>query len=354
MIDNLEPVLFERLDAVVPAILPEVPYTFTPVDIAINASVSARDLDLGVAVGKADESVEGQLDDRYVQFIYDQILTTQIGQYRSREQSRSRIKTTISKWFKKKYPNWQADEIQHLVLRNQDTFILAINTACLKSMNFEASEALAVARAKRRTNSKWEAPLTELMASEKSTQAGPGFLYTPGLVDVSRSNPEKLFERWVSSQCDTGKVVWWWKNGVGDERYLGVRYEWSKSQPKSQADKDTAEDEYITYPDYILQCDDLTTWVIEIKSVGDPEGGLGDKTHAKARGLAMWQKLMEKHRNDSSSLVELGKVRAGVVVPEELPTGQVLLRIGSPTDWTDPTKENLAQGAGWTPFVLGL
>jgi hypothetical protein len=192
------------------------------------------------------------------------------------------------------------------------------------------------------------------MASEKSTQAGPGFLYTPGLVDVSRSNPEKLFERWVSSQCDTGKVVWWWKNGVGDERYLGVRYEWSKSQPKSQADKDTAEDEYITYPDYILQCDDLTTWVIEIKSVGDPEGGLGDKTHAKARGLAMWQKLMEKHRNDSSSLVELGKVRAGVVVPEELPTGQVLLRIGSPTDWTDPTKENLAQGAGWTPFVLGL
>ena len=354
MIDNLEPALFERLNAVVPDILPEVPYTFTPVDIAINASVSTRDLDIGVAIGKPDQSVEGHLDDRYVQFIYDQILTTQIGQYRSREQSRSRIKTTISKWFKKNYPDWQADEIQHLVLRNQDTFILAINGACLNSMNFEASQALAIARAKRRTTNKWEAPLTELVASEKSMQAGTGFLYAPGLVDLSSSNPEKLFERWISAQCEAGKVVWWWKNGVGDERYLGLRYEWSTGPTKPKSDKDSSADEYITYPDYILQCDDLTAWVIEIKSIDDPEGGLGGKTQAKARGLAAWQKLMEESRLKSSSLVDLGKVCAGVVVPEELPTGQVLSRIGSPTAWTAPTKENLAKGEGWTPLVLGL
>jgi hypothetical protein len=284
--------------------------------------------------------------------IFDQILTSEIGQYRSREQSRSRIKTTINKWFKRHYPSWQADEIQHLVLRHQDAFIVAINSACNITMNFEASEALAVARAKRRTTTNWEAPISELVSGEKSESAGPGYLYTPDLVDVKRSNPERLFERWAQAQVETGQVLWWWKNGVGDERYLGVNYNWPSDQDAKEGKDGPGANEYITYPDYVLQSADKTTWVLEVKDADDPDGAVGGRTKAKAVGLQAWQQLMMTARQNSGSLLEMGAVRAGVVIPEELPTGKVLLRIGNSKAWIEPSKANLAIGEGWEPLNI--
>jgi hypothetical protein len=102
---------------------------------------------------------DGILGDQFVQALFDQVLTSKIGEYRSREQSRSRIKTLLVKWFQSE-KQWQPDEIQHFVLAHAGVVSAAIDAACYIAAKSEEAKAVSEARSRRRTTDPWEIPRT--------------------------------------------------------------------------------------------------------------------------------------------------------------------------------------------------
>ncbi len=356
MVENLEPELNAALDAAVPSLLPAAPYTFTPVTIPTDARIAAHELDAGVERELTGGSATGNLDDLIVQALYDLLLTASIGQYRSRAQSLSRIKRIVTLWFKAKRPSWTPDEIQHFALRHQTELIVAIDAACRASMEAEMAAAIAAARGKRRTKDDWEVPPTDLVASKDYEPAPAGHLCVPPIVWKGRSKPEQRFEAYLAKQVELDIVEWWWKNGTSDEKFLGVEYQRPVgiATPEGANEPVVMEEERITYPDYLVLTKAGILSAIEVKDVGDADGAEGGVTHAKAKGLAAWVKLMATLRKKDDKLLARPAVRAGVVVPFELSPGVVTVKMGDPANWHQPNDANLAAGKGWGDLDLSV
>jgi type III restriction enzyme len=348
MIENLSSALNLQLDKNISGLLTNEPYTSTPATILTDARVSARELDAGIERDLSGAQAVGNLDEMLVQALYEMTLVASIGQYRSRSQSLSRIKRTISLWFKANRPDWTADEIQHFVLRNQTSVIESVNNACEKAMSVELEQAIAEARGKKRVLLDWEIPAIELVASKESDSAGEGFLYTPALVWKGRSQPEKRFEKWLSEAAASGRVLWWWKNGSGDERYLGVEY----SVQARKSDGSHIAEGHITYPDYLVFTSEGRLLVLEVKDVDDFDGALGGKTHSKAIGLAEWAKAVNSKRENEATVFGRCQVEAGVVIPFEFAAGSVSVKVGDPFNWLSPNSSNLSNSASWAELVL--
>jgi hypothetical protein len=336
------------LDKNISELLPKVPYTFTPATILTDARVSVRELDAGIERTLTGEQATGSLDEMLVQALYEMTLVASIGQDRSRSQSLSRIKRTLSLWFKASRKSWTADEVQHFVLRHQSAFIESINNACEKTMSIELEQAIAAARGKKRTVLDWEVPTLELVASKDADVAGEGYLYTPSLVWSGRSQPEKRFEKWLSEAVSAGRILWWWKNGSGNERYLGVEY----NIEVKRSEGSLMTEGHITYPDYLVFTTESKLLVLEVKDVDDFDGAPGAKTHAKAAGLSEWAKTINSKRPKEGTVYQRCEVQAGVVVPFELSPGSVSVKIGDPGNWLSPDSSNLSNSKSWADLVL--
>ena len=347
MVEHLEPALKAALDEIVLPVLPEEPFVSTPVTIVTDARVTAQELDSGIERRLLGNEAEGYLDENLVQSLFDMLLVASIGQYRSKAQSLSRIKRTINVWFRRTRPNWEPDEIQHLALRHQTELISAIERACQESMQAELEAAIAAARSKRRTRDDWEIPVTDLVQSKEFENALPGLVTEPPLSWKSRSMPERRFETYLASMVAAGKISWWWKNGEGDEKYLGVEY-----SRNVQHGQDHLIESRITYPDYLVFTSTDVLWVIEVKDVNDPDGQPGGVTHSKAKGLKQWASKMGDLRNSSEELVTYPTVMAGVAVPIELAPGVISVKVANPDDWAAPNPANLANDAGWSDLDL--
>ena len=284
----------------------------------------------------------GNLSERVVQVMFDQLLTSRIGPYSSTEQSRPRIKTSLINWFKSE-SGWHPDEIQHFVLANREIFINLIDSACKASALEEEAKAVAEARAKRRENSDWEVPESELIALELWQEGlDDGNLVTPNLIRQVRSGPEERFEAWLGRQVRANKVSWWWKNGVRDEKYLGIVYDYLDPDSRNPTEE-------ITYPDYLVMTKSSVLWCIEVKDIDDPNGEVGGETEAKAKGLARWAlEINEKSR--MTEIVDLPTVRACVAVPSRNSPSTV--KAGFPNNWKAPTMENWVYDTGWQYLVL--
>ncbi len=76
------------------------------------------------------------------------------------------------------------------------------------------------------------------------------------ITDKTRSMPERLFERYCE---EADGVKWVYKNGDTGQQYLSIVY------------TDFIQHQWLFYPDYIVQMDDGTTWIIETK--GGEVGG---------------------------------------------------------------------------------
>jgi hypothetical protein len=174
------------------------------------------------------------------------------------------------------------------------------------------------------------------------------------LVPVSRSAPEKRFEAYLAKQVVEGVVLWWWKNGKQDEKFLGVVYDRPvvDGAAKGKGSASPTTEEHITYPDYLVFCADGSVWAIEVKDVDDKDGATGGVTNAKARGLAKWALAMASLRPSQQNLVDLATVHAGVVVPTELATGVISVKLGDPEAWQPPAPANLAAEKGWSTLDL--
>lgn len=340
-VTTLEPALNAQLKKLVKPLLTKEPLEETRRDVLIDGTLNAKDI-FGSSEATFDGAfIDGVLGDQFVQALFDQAVTTKIGPYRSRAQSANRIKTLLYKWFQAER-QWQPDEIQHFVLANAGAVTEAIDAACHTAAASEEAQAIAEARGKRRTKDDWEIPRTELVASKTYESAtAAGYLFTPPLVPTNRSQPERRFEGWLGTEVGAGRVSWWWKNGVRDEKYLGIPY--TLTTPGSS---ETSEE--ITYPDYIVMSADGHIWVLEVKDINDPGGTEGGATSCKAKGLDAWATAMNASRKASEELLELPEVTALVVVPSALDDENVSVKYGSAADWKAPTSANHSTGAGWT------
>jgi hypothetical protein len=308
------------------------------VSFLANARVEVRDL---VTVGEGafeGSQREGLLGPELAQALYDRVLTQDIGPYRSREQSRSRIKTIVVNWVRIHRPDWNPEHIQHFVLRNQDLVSGAIAVACTSCAANEDTQAIAAAHARRRVDEEWEIPASDLVSDDTHETSAEGNLLEPALIEKARSGPERRFEAWVASEYAAMRVVWWWKNGVRDEKYLGVEYDFG-----GQVER--------TYPDFLVMDSSGVLWVLEVKDVDDPDGATGGETNAKAVGLAKWAADHNKRRVEDPKLFKSPAVKAGVVVVQQ-EGGAMVVRIGDPVSWVQPTRANLADETGWSPLVL--
>ncbi len=337
--ENIEKMLVASLDERVLSLLPEKPFESTPVSFLADASVEVKDL-VSAGEGAFDGSQrEGLLGPELAQALYDRLLTQDIGPYRSREQSRSRIKTIVVNWVRKYRSDWNPEHVQHFVLRNQDVVSGAIAVACTNCAADEDVQAIAAARALRRITEEWEVPLSDLTSDATHEPSAEGNLLEPKLIEKTRSGPERRFETWVAAEHAANRVTWWWKNGVRDEKYLGVEYKLAEQVER-------------TYPDFLVMDASGVLWVIEIKDVDDPGGAIGGETNAKAVGLTEWAAEHNKRRAHDTKLFESPEVKTGVVVVQQ-EGGAMVARIGSSDKWQPPTKSNLAAGNGWEPVILG-
>jgi type III restriction enzyme len=338
---TLDPALKAQFDEQVKPLLGKNPLSQTRRDVLVDGTLDAMAIVGGSEAKFEGAFTDGILGDQFVQALFDQVLTSKIGEYRSREQSRSRIKTLLVKWFQSE-KQWQPDEIQHFVLAHAGVVSAAIDAACYIAAKSEEAKAVSEARSRRRTTDPWEIPRTELVASASSEKASAaGCLFDPALVPLNRSGPERRFEQWLNEEVKSGRVKWWWKNGFRDERYLGVPYTLIASGT------DAASEE-ITYPDYVVLTASLEVWVIEVKDINDPDGAEGGITACKARGLLDWADAMNEARASNKELISLPTVRAAVVVPSDEGRENSIVKFGSPDAWKAPTPDNHSTGLGWT------
>ena len=332
--ENIEKTLVSSLEERVFALLPQSPFESTPVKFLSDARVEVKDL---VTAGEgAFEGTEGEglLGPELAQAFYDRVLTLDIGPYRSREQSRSRIKTILVNWVRKHRPEWNPEHMQHFVLHNQDAVSGAIAVASTNCAADEDAQAIASARARRRINEEWEIPESELVSAETHELSVAGNILEPGLIEKGRSGAEKRFETWLASEVAAKRVSWWWKNGIRDEKYLGVEYDFN-----GQIER--------TYPDFLVMSSSGKLWVLEVKDVDDPDGAIAETTNAKAVGLAAWAAAQNKRRATDKQLFDAPEVEAGVVVAYQ-EGGMMVVKIGNSSDWHEPSKVNLSANVGWS------
>jgi type III restriction enzyme len=340
--ESLQKALFDQLDSVLESNLPEKPINRVPASILVDAKVLFRDLAAGLERNFEGSTLDGFLGDELIETLYNKYLVQKIGNYRSRIQTRSRIKNVIVRWFGLKRPLWFPDEIQRFVVAHSELICEAINAACLRAQVSDEVSAVADARSKRRTDSNWEIRLEDLVSSktyEKVTESG--CLTFPPMAAIGRSMPEKRFETWAGKARKSGHILWWWKNGERDEKYLGVPYK-SLSNPK--------EPEEFSYPDYLIMTSTGELLVFEIKDVNDRDGKINQKSHSIAVGLSDWGKALNKERVDNAGISLLPKIVTGVVVPIEDVNNGVILKIGNTTNWCEPSANNLSLNVGWSDF----
>lgn len=340
---SLEPLLKTEFDSLLLGLLPATPLDSTSVSFLVDAKVDAKDLltsnsgDFGTARA-GGRMLEGVLGLELAQAIFDRVLTLDIGGYLSREQSRSRIKNILVNWMKSHRPDWNVVHLQHFVLQNQDVVSQAIAAGCMRCAASEDAKAVSAARAKKRDKWDWEIPVSELVSSDLYEPSLAGNILAPALIEKGRSNPEKRFEEWLAAAFEDKRIVWWWKNGERDEKYLAVEYSFGGQTER-------------TYPDFLVMTAEGMLWVLEVKDIDDLKGAIGGETAHKAAGLAAWAADHNKRRAEEKDLFAAPEVSAGVVVPYK-EGGAMIVKVGDHKNWQPPTKQNLATDAGWKPLSL--
>jgi type III restriction enzyme len=320
---HLDPALRAELDLKVQPLLTNSPPTPTTSRVLTNSSIDAKSL-LGGNAEFSGDSVDGVLSDAYVQAICDQILTSRIEPYLSKEQSRSRIKRSLMNWFSEK-TSWSETEVQYFVIAKSGAISTAINEACANASKADEAAATDEARAQRRINNEWEIPESELVPSSKWVESkNKGLLFNPAFLAPGSSKPESRFEQWLGEEFLQSRIVWWWKNGTRDEKYLGVPYEHNKNDE-------------ICYPDYLVMSKSGTLWVVEIKDVHDPDGEVSGRTESKAKGLLSWA-------HDQKTW----PTRAVVAVPQDNRNGGIVVSMGDALAWKPASRDTLSMNDGWT------
>lgn len=96
-----------------------------------------------------------------------------------------------------------------------------------------------------------------------------GYAYEPCFLAASRSNPERLFESWLSDHTGTPGVAWWLKNGERAGHDYSLTYRLDRA-------------EHNFFPDYIVGLNDGRIALFETKDVQE---AFADDSPERARNL---------------------------------------------------------------------
>ena len=337
---SLEKFLTQKLEADFFPSLPRTQDSFVNAEVIANGALTYSQISSSITEFSG-QHLGGRLSEPFVQAVFDQVLVARTGPYLSKQQSRSRIKTIVFRSFGANRPDWSIEQIHAASLKFASSLVKAIDAACVLAAELERSKAVAEARARRRTTSNWEVPLLEIVSAEEWTPStSRGNLRVPALAQAQASGPERLFEKALDAEVDSGRVEWWWKNGIRDERYLGVEYDLIEDP----------DEQLICYPDYLVMTAKGELKVLEVKDLNDREGKPGGKTHSKAVGLAAWADRMNNSPLRKEGLTDISSVAASVVVVIDDGVGGAQVLRGNPETWSEPSPENLASGTEWSPF----
>src|SRR3989344_1921271 len=174
--------------------------------------------------------------------------------------SHTKIQQSIYDWFDKQlgYEKMSRIEIQRIVVcseTNQKIFREIIEAAKIRFKDIDRKEKLAK---QRRRDYKWNVPevdyfneLYEATAAKKAMLVSASEP-TKILLLKDRSQPEQTFEQLIDK---SGKVEWWYKNGVLSENYFAVAY----TDPESKFERSF-------YPDFIVKFIDGSIGIYDTKS----------------------------------------------------------------------------------------
>lgn len=235
--------------------------------------------------GTTFDEIEGKIDSEAytrltiagndLQELFEQTIEKQLGSFKNIKRSVPIVKTAIYVWFRKYLGAKMWPEGITLVQKifvhngNRSKFEEILASAVETYKGVRAKEVLARVEESEQfydfeiaKESFFNQHVDERVEHEK-------FIYEPCYLSVSRSTPEKNFEKFLTENND--KIVWWWKNGENKRDYLGVKYEYPAGVI------------HTFYPDYLVQLIDGRLGIFEIKDMRDRDGG--SYTKAKAEKL---------------------------------------------------------------------
>lgn len=125
----------------------------------------------------------------------------------------------------------------------------------------------------------FEIPLIDYFNQETDEKVPrmPRCVLQPCYLSRDRSGPERAFEDFLEDQGE--KLLWWWKNGDGSQKYFGIAYSYEGIK-------------HTFYPDYLVAFKDGNIGIFETKDEGDQDGST--RTKAKAEALAGYVAAMNK------------------------------------------------------------
>lgn len=242
--------------------------------------------------GNTFDEIEGKIDstDRArlmiagndLQALFEQIIKNNLGSFKNIKRSVPAVKTAIYSWFRKYLGSKEWPEEMILVQmifahngnRNKFEEILAVAIEKYKGVRekeilkrVEGSEQFYDFEIEK--ESFFNQHTDERVDYEK-------YVYDPCYLSVSRSTPERNFEKFLAENDD--KIVWWWKNGENKQDYFGVKYEYPAGVV------------HTFYPDYLVQFSDGRLGIFETKDMGDREGG----TYTKAKSEKLQEYIKEQ------------------------------------------------------------
>jgi type III restriction enzyme len=217
--------------------------------------------------------------------MFKQVIKRNLGSFRGVKRSVSPVKTAIYAWFMKYLGANDWNEPTFII---QKIFLHNGNRAVFEKILSQSIEAYRgvkedEVREKVKESEKYydfELP-KELFFNDHTDELTKvkNYAYDNCYLGKDRSEPEKHFEKFLNDNAD--KIVWWWKNGENRQDYFGVRYEYG--------------DEIFTfYPDYLVQLQNGSIEILEVKDHGDRDG----KTKTKAKAEALQKHLSgQKNKN---------------------------------------------------------
>jgi len=307
--------------------------------LATDRTVTVADVLDGdhTITGTGTATVDVAVADHDLLAEFDVFLAAHLGGYRGRARSLPVMRQVIYDWARQHMPTWWTADDTDLILTVQRLLRTPAHAALLAGVIDTAiaahREQDSTVTARSIVEFDWQLPDSLLVSHETHDQpANPvGYAYADASGVVWRpaaSGPELQIEAHLAAQHAAGRVLWWWKNGVGDRRYFSLAY----TRPDGSIDS--------AYPDYIAELTPTTPdrrhlAILEVKAGNDTDP---DTTH-KAAALAAHAALLRAQGFD---------VTTGVVVPLG-----AALAINDGTNYTNPHKAALTTaGSSWMPCVL--
>jgi type III restriction enzyme len=208
-------------------------------------------------IGELDlQHIQANVSDSNIQKEFDYLLKAWSLPY-APVRSFTKIKTGLYKWFALiGYESGKWNEVQRIVAcstTNQRVFAEAINAAKEK---YELQKPLETAGRKNVSESSYEPPQVLMVGDKHEKVSFTKYGYEPCYLFASRSEPEKRLEKMLD---ESDKVVWWIKNGEGQQQFFSIVYDFVDAESGLSRKANF-------FPDFIVKFSDGSTGLYETKS----------------------------------------------------------------------------------------